>query len=104
MLSAKGMQGIGDAKVAELMRVNVHVERPHETIPGVTVGELGGPLYELVRLIRGVLNETGQVLVKSGYPDLGTFVAEALKEGEKVRSLENPTLGVEIILERVGPS
>jgi len=26
--------------VGELMRVSLHVERPHEKIPGVTVGEL----------------------------------------------------------------
>lgn len=37
----------------------------------------------LVKLITDVLNETGTLLVQRGYPDLGTFVVECLKEGEK---------------------
>ncbi len=79
LLTARGMQTADVGKVAELMRVNIHVEKPHESIPGVTVGELGGPMYELTALITGVLNETGDILVGAGYPDLGTFVAQALE-------------------------
>ncbi|PBK95690.1 hypothetical protein ARMGADRAFT_990837 [Armillaria gallica] len=79
LLTARGMQTADVGKVAELMRVNIHVEKPHESIPGVTVGELGGPMYELTTLITGVLNETGDILVAAGYPDLGTFVAQALE-------------------------
>jgi len=100
-LSAKGMQAIGDEKVAELMGVSLFSERPHETISGLTVGELGGPLYELVTLIRGVLNGTGEVLVNMGYPNLGSFVVEALKEGEKARSDINPGADVDVVLERL---
>ncbi|KAG5221309.1 ATP-NAD kinase domain-containing protein [Salix suchowensis] len=81
LLSARGLKVIGTQKVAELMRVSVHVEKPHESIPGVTVGTLGGPMYDLVQLITNTLNETGRVLVDTGYPDLGSFVIEALKEG-----------------------
>lgn len=95
------MVAITDAKVAELMRVSLHVERPHESIPGVTVGELAGPMYDLVTLITQTLNETGSVLVKAGYPDLGSFVLEALKEGEKVKSADKPGADVDVILERV---
>ncbi|KAK0225724.1 hypothetical protein IW262DRAFT_709378 [Armillaria fumosa] len=79
LLTARGMQSMDVGKVAELMRVNIHIERPHESIPGVTVGELGGAMYELTTLITGVLNETGDILVGAGYPDLGTFVAQALE-------------------------
>ncbi|PBK75485.1 hypothetical protein ARMSODRAFT_1012942 [Armillaria solidipes] len=79
LLTARGMQSADVGKVAELMRVNIHVEKPHESILGVTVGELGGPMYELTTLITGVLNETGDILVGAGYPDLGTFVAQALE-------------------------
>lgn len=93
---------IGDQKVAELMGVSVHVERPHETIPGVTVGELGGPMYELVKLVSGTLNETGELLVRMGYPDMGSFVLEALKDGEKAGSGEHKNAEVDAILERVG--
>ncbi|EJD03018.1 uncharacterized protein FOMMEDRAFT_108108 [Fomitiporia mediterranea MF3/22] len=98
-LSAKGMQAITSQTVAEQMRVSMHVERPHESIPGVTIGELGGPMYELVKLIAHTLNETGNVLVKAGYPDLGTFVLEALKNGEKAAN--GGPLDVEVTLEQI---
>lgn len=101
LLSARGMQDIQEQKVAELMRVSLHVERPHESIPGLTVGELGGPMHELVKLITGTLNETGLILVKAGYPDLGSFVLEALQEGEKVKSRAKVGADVDVILERV---
>jgi len=98
LLSAKGMCAIGDAKVAELMRVNIHIERPHESLPFVTVGELGGPLYELVKLITGILNETGEILDNLGYPDLGSFVLEALKEAS---TEGNADAEAEVVLERL---
>jgi hypothetical protein len=101
LLSAHGMQSIDEQKVAEFMRVSLHVERPHESIPGVTVGELGGPMHDLVKLITGTLNDTGSVLVKSGYPDLGSFVIEALQEGEKAKSEDKVGADVDVVLERV---
>lgn len=101
LLSSKGMRSISDAKVADLMRVNIHVERRHETLPFVTVGELGGPMYELVKLIRGILNETGEVIDNLGYPDLGSFVLEALKEASSKEDVDAQT---EVVLERVSPS
>ncbi|KAL0580322.1 hypothetical protein V5O48_001659 [Marasmius crinis-equi] len=80
----------------------MYVEKPHSTIPGVTVGELGGPLYELVKLITGVLKETGKILLDSGYPDLGTFVAESLKEGARVKANTNtPDADIEVVLEKL---
>ncbi|KAJ3713404.1 hypothetical protein C8R42DRAFT_684991 [Lentinula raphanica] len=99
LLSAKGMQHLNEAKVAELMRVNVYVEKPHKDIPGVTVGELGGPVYELVKHISAVLIETGQLLEKAGYPNLGAFVAEALKEGARVS--KSSTADVQVFLDRL---
>lgn len=66
-LSARGMKNITEAKITELMQVNSHVEKPHETIPGLVVGQLGGPIYELVQLITQVLNETGTVGFCSRY-------------------------------------
>lgn len=95
------MQTIANAKVAELIGVNVHVERPHETIAGLTIGELGGPMHELVQLITTALNETGKILVNMGYPNLGSFVAESLKEGAKARSSSDPTAELDAVLERV---
>lgn len=106
LLSARGMQSIDEGKVAELMGVadKVHTEKKHASIPGVTVGELGGPVYEVVQMITRVLQETGEVLVKGGYQDLGAFVLEALKEGEKARRKaadENGEPECEVILDRV---
>ena len=97
LLSAHGLRTIQMSKIAELMGISLHIERPHETIPGITVGELGGSLYDLVKLITSVLNETGQILVQSGYANLGLFVAEALQQGGKV----NSKAAIEVILERV---
>jgi len=81
-MSARGMVALDHQKVADLMGVlkHIHVEVPHKSLPGVVVGELGGPIFELVRIITKVLNETGEVLQNGGYPDLGTFVLEALKK------------------------
>jgi len=83
------------------MCVSLHVERPHESIPGVTVGELGGPMHELVKLITSTLNETGSILVRAGYADLGSFVLEALQEGEKAKSVDTVGADVDVVLERV---
>jgi len=101
LMSAKGMRRISSAAVADLMQLtnHVHVERPHPTIPALTVGQLGGPLYELVGLVTKVLNETGEFLVKGGYPDLGTYVLEALKEGERVG--DERGVDVETVLNQV---
>lgn len=101
-LSAKGMQGLQLVQVAQLLRVNVHIERQHETLVGVTMGELGGPMYELVKLITDVLNETGGLLVEYGYPNLGSFVLKALEGGRKTRTAERSEL--EIVLEQVSPA
>ncbi|KAJ2937030.1 hypothetical protein H1R20_g56, partial [Candolleomyces eurysporus] len=100
-LSSKGIQSLSTAKVAELIGVNVHVEKPHSTIPGVTVGELGGPVYQYVQLVTHVLNETGRILLDSGYPNLGFLVAEALKEGERARSDRNEYAAVDLVIERL---
>ncbi|KIJ18968.1 hypothetical protein PAXINDRAFT_128203 [Paxillus involutus ATCC 200175] len=78
LLAAKGMRSITPQQVAEFLSVKIHVERPHEELPGVTVGELGGPIYELVNLISTTLNETGEILEQSGVPDLGSFVLRSL--------------------------
>jgi hypothetical protein len=100
-LSAKGIQSLSTAKVAELISVNVHVEKPHSTIPGVTIGELGGPIYQYVQLVTHVLNETGRILLDSGYPNLGFLVVEALKEGERTGSDGKAYAAVDTVIERV---
>ena len=99
--SAQGMKEVTPTAVADLMRVthSIHVERPHEKIPGVTVGELGGPVWEIVQIIAKTLNETGEALINGGYPDLGSLVLEALAEGEKAKKAGGDEC--EIAVERV---
>jgi len=83
-MSAGGMVALDHQKVADLMGVlqHIHVEAPHNSIPGIVVGELGGPIFELVQLTTKILNETGRALQSGGYPDLGTFLLEALKKAK----------------------
>jgi hypothetical protein len=101
LLSASSLKEIGEDKVAELMNINVLVERPHETLHGVTVGERGGRGYEVVKLVTGAMNSTGDALVNGGYPDLGAFVIEAFREGERARNADDPDAELNIIVERV---
>ncbi|KAJ3518116.1 hypothetical protein NLJ89_g59 [Agrocybe chaxingu] len=100
LLSAKGLQTIDVAKVAELLGVSLHVEKPHDKLPGVVVGELGGPLYEFVGLVVSTLNQTGEILENLGYVNLGAFVAEALGEAGKVQGRSDDA-AVEVVLERI---
>ncbi|KAG5636362.1 hypothetical protein H0H81_008310 [Sphagnurus paluster] len=57
-------------------------------------------MHELVGLITSALNETGDILVNLGYPNLGAFVAEALEAGAKVKSGAE-TSQVDVVLERL---
>ncbi|CAA7259246.1 unnamed protein product [Cyclocybe aegerita] len=100
LLSSKGLQTIGVAKVAELLGVSLHVEKPHDKLPGVVVGELGGPLYEFVRLVVSTLNKTGEMLENLGYVNLGAFIAEALREAGTVQGRSDDA-AIEVILERI---
>ena len=95
------MQTLSEAKIAELLGVSLHTERQHESIRGVTIGQVGGPGWELVQLLKTLLDETGKVLVDRGYPNLGSFVAEALKEGASVSEEGNSAAASDVILEWV---
>ena len=100
-LSARGMTMVTDHLIAEHLRVSIHVERPHESIPGVIVGELGGPMRELVQLIANTLKETGEVLQRGGYPDLGSLVLEALNNGKKAGEAKGGVVDADTVLEQV---
>ena len=100
LLTAKGMRTIKPQQIAELMSIKIYVERSHETLPGVTVGELGGPMYDLAKLISTTLNETGEILERSGLPDLGSFVLRSLTS----KRSGGRDVTVDDILNDVGPS
>ena len=96
------MQTLSEAKIAELLGVNLHTERQHEHIHGLTIGQVGGPGWELVQLLKTLLDDTGKVLVNGGYPNLGSFVAEALKEGARMENEKaDPAVAADLVLERV---
>lgn len=96
------MQTLGEAKIAELLGVSLHTEQQHAHIHGLTIGQVGGPGWELVQLLKTLLVETGEVLVNGGYPNLGSFVAEALKEGARVAHEKgDPAVAADVVLERV---
>ncbi|TFK25496.1 hypothetical protein FA15DRAFT_617507 [Coprinopsis marcescibilis] len=102
LLSSNGISTIALAKVAELLGVDVMIEKPHETLVGVTVGALGGPLYTFVQLVTRALNETGAALLASGYPNLGLFVVEALKEGQRqTTQSDSPNSFVDFTLDKI---
>ncbi|KAF8482981.1 hypothetical protein DFH94DRAFT_627090 [Russula ochroleuca] len=102
LLSAMGMQTLSEAKIAELLGVSLHTERQHERIHGLTIGQVGGPGWELVQLLKTLLDETGKVLVNGGYPNLGSFVAEALKEGARVaHDKGDPAVAADVVLEQL---
>lgn len=100
LLSTKGMRTVTPQRIAELMSVEIYVERSHETLPGVTVGELGGRVYDLVKLISSTLNETGEILEQSGMPDLGSFVLRSLTS----KRTGGGDVTVDDVLKDVGPS
>ncbi|KAL7410582.1 hypothetical protein BDY24DRAFT_399522 [Mrakia frigida] len=84
LLSAKRMSEIGEGQVAGLMGgLPLMVEREHETMKGIVVGEKGGRLSELVGMVTGVLNETGRILLEGGWENLGEFVKEVLEEANE---------------------
>jgi len=77
---------------------HLHVEKAHPTIPGLTIGEMGGPLNELVNEVTRVLNETGTILTVRGYSNLGDFVLDALKKGQ---ISEGGPVDPEVVLDEV---
>ena len=99
LMSAKGLKSLSNAKIAELAQLtnHIHIEKAHPTIPGLSIGELDGPIYELVGLITSVLNETGTILIRDGYDSLGDFVIQALNKAN-----QDGTADAEVVLDEVG--
>lgn len=81
-LSSRRMQNASLDDVASHMRISIVVEKPHPTIPAITIGEQGGPLLPFVQRVVKVLRETGDFLVKQGYANFGVFLEEGLKEAK----------------------
>jgi len=80
LFTAAGMREAAAGAIASAIGLNMHIDRQHATIPGLTVGELGGPAYEFVSLIVQTLREAGTALAEIGHSDLGTFTLQCLRE------------------------
>ncbi|KAG8995423.1 hypothetical protein FRB93_001151 [Tulasnella sp. JGI-2019a] len=100
-LSAQGMTTITREQIASYMNISLHVEAAHPSMPAVTVGQLGGPLLELAELITNTMKDTGNILVNNGYPDLGTFVMEALEEAKRAGAKNGVGPAAEIVVEKL---
>ncbi|SPO30664.1 uncharacterized protein UTRI_05281 [Ustilago trichophora] len=79
-LTAKGMAGLTEAKVVELLGVSIHEEKEHDKLPGVTVGVRGGEMFDCVQLILSTINNVGKALLEKNVPSLGAYVVQLLEE------------------------
>lgn len=101
IMSARGWDQLTAPQIASLMNISLHQEKVHPTIPGLVVGELGGPLNELVEIVVTTLNEAGQVLIKGGYDDLGAFIVEALEDAKRTGSAQGTGPSPDVLVERL---
>ncbi|KAI6121358.1 hypothetical protein F5141DRAFT_1186612 [Pisolithus sp. B1] len=92
LLSAKGMQTISEQQIADLMSINLYVEQPHSEIPEMSIGTLGGPLYDFRRV---------RLLEDLGDPNLGTFVVRSLRKVDAANNSADPNAGVDVILSKL---
>lgn len=80
-LSTRGMLAATPATLASLAQITTHTEKDHPTMgPIVKVGEKDPEAFEILELLAGVLNQTGEILKKAGKKDLGEWVKDALVE------------------------
>lgn len=98
LLSAKSMSTISDTRVAELMGgLPLMEEKAHESLPGVRVGTKGGRLAELVAMVQAVMNTTGRILIQKGYRDLGSLVAELLRDAAVAHASDDRALVAAVV-------
>ena len=100
-LSSRGLKDLSADDVAGILGVSLFSEKPHETLPGVTVGTKGGEVAEAVDLVVKACNETGKALLDQGYKSLGDLVVEILDEAEKITQREGDGAGADHFVERV---
>ncbi|EPQ28500.1 uncharacterized protein PFL1_03803 [Pseudozyma flocculosa PF-1] len=100
-LTAQGLANLSAGTVAELLGVSLHEEKKHDKIEAITVGIRGGPMNEAVELVVGLCNDTGKRLLDAGYPSLGAFVIEALKDAERLTADRGDEAGADKFIEKV---
>lgn len=102
-LSAQGLKDLNQDDVAGILGVSLFTEKPHESLPGVTIGtrDGGGEVGEAIRLLVKACNETGTILVEKGYKNLGEFVVEILDEAEALVQEKGDLAGADHFVSRV---
>lgn len=85
-LSAQGLASITAQDVSGIWGISLMQEKPHSSLPGITVGERSSPMCEPVDLLVATCNETGTQLLSQGFEDLGAYVLYALRTGDEARS------------------
>jgi hypothetical protein len=103
LLSAKGLKGLSAETVEQIWGVSSYTEQPHESIPGVTVGQRGGDMNDVVQLVVQCCNETGTVLLDAGYQSLGQYVLQVIGEAEKMIEPKGDVAAADYIVEKVSP-
>lgn len=78
-LSAQGMARLDINVVSDFLRLPLMTEKDHPTLP-VKIGEPDAEAREIVQLVQGVMNQTGEILLKQGKKTLGQWVADTLNE------------------------
>ncbi|GAK66481.1 uncharacterized protein PAN0_013c4703 [Moesziomyces antarcticus] len=82
-LTAKGMRTMTEAKIVELLGVSVHEERPHDSLPGVTVGIKGGEMNDAVQLILTAMQNVGRKLTDLGVDSMGAYLEGLMAEAKQ---------------------
>lgn len=82
-LNAEGMSRLNEHITAEFLQLSLMTEKDHPTLP-VKIGEPDNEAREIVRLVQGVMNETGNILVKLGKKNLGAWVADTLNQTKEL--------------------
>ncbi|BGO95574.1 hypothetical protein NBRC10512_007831 [Rhodotorula toruloides] len=83
ILTAHGMRQATVAQLADLARIETHVEKAHPTLGNaVKVGEKDDEAFEILGLLAGVLNKTGEMLERLGKRSMGAWLLEKLVEAE----------------------
>lgn len=103
-LTSRGLSELTAEEIAGILGVSLFSEKPHESLPGVTVGTKGGEVAEAVDLVVKACNETGKALLEAGYKSLGDLVVEILDEAEKITESKGDTAGADHFIERVSDS
>ncbi|KAN0062468.1 hypothetical protein ACQY0O_004999 [Thecaphora frezii] len=99
-LTAAGLKRLDAAAIAQIWGVGLHEEREHESLRGVTVGVRGGVMNEVVELVVGVCNDTGERLERAAYPSLGVFTMEVLKQVNRTCREKGEREAVDLFVEK----